>query len=113
MQAHDGRRPCTSSLVLIPAGIPTTSALAGKKREEAKATETRAYQKILEAKFLECQPWLDIAVFVWVDTRTIKVGHWVTGRWVEDEGSPSPPKTPRQAEGRTADRTACCVKAWI
>ena len=60
-----------------------TSALIGKKRKEATATETRAYQKqFLEAKLLECKSWLDNDVSDLVDTRKIKVRNWVTGRWV-------------------------------
>ena len=56
----------------------STSALIGKKRKEATATETKAYQKqFLEAKHLERKSWLDI-----VDTRKIHVRNWVTGRWV-------------------------------
>ena len=42
----------------------STSALIGKKRKEATATETKAYQKqFLEAKHLECRSWLDNEVF--------------------------------------------------
>ena len=42
----------------------STSVLIGKKRKEATATETRAYQKqFLEAKHLECKSWLDNEVF--------------------------------------------------
>ena len=60
----------------------STSALIGKKRKEATATEIRAYQKqFLEAKQLECKSWLD-EVFDLVDTRKIQVRNWVTGRWV-------------------------------
>ena len=61
----------------------STSALTGKKRKGATATETKAYQKqFLEAKHLECKSWLDNAVFDLVDTRKIHVRNWVTGRWV-------------------------------
>ena len=61
----------------------STSALIGKKRKEATATEIRAYQKqFLEAKQLECKSWLDNEVFDLVDTRKIQVRNWVTGRWV-------------------------------
>ena len=61
----------------------STSVLIGKKRQEATATETRAYQKqFLEAKLLECKSWLDNEVFDLVDTRKIHVRNWVTGRWV-------------------------------
>ena len=61
----------------------STSALIGKKRKEATATEIRAYQKqFLEAKHLECKSWLDNEVFDLVDTRKIQVRNWVTGRWV-------------------------------
>ena len=60
----------------------STSALIGKKRKEATATEIRAYQKqFLEAKQLECKSWLDNEVFDLVDTRKIQVRNWVTGRW--------------------------------
>ena len=60
----------------------STSALIGKKRKEATATEIRAYQKqFLEAKQLECKSWLDKEVFDLVDTRKIQVRNWVTGRW--------------------------------
>ena len=63
--------------------ISTTSALIGKKRKEATATEIRAYQKqFLEAKHLECKSWLDNEVIDLVDTRKIKVRNWVTGRCV-------------------------------
>ena len=59
------------------------SALIGKKRKEATATEIKAYQKqFLEAKQLECKSWLDNEVFDLVDTRKIQVRNWVTGRWV-------------------------------
>ena len=59
----------------------STSALIGKKRKEATATEIRACQKrFLEAKQLECNSWLDNKVFD--DTRKIQVKNWVTGRWV-------------------------------
>ena len=38
----------------------STSVLIGKKRKEATATETRAYQKQFhKAKLLECKSWLD------------------------------------------------------
>ena len=48
--------------------------LIGKKRKEATATETRAYQKQFhEAKLLECKSWLDSEVFDLVDTRKIHV----------------------------------------
>ena len=58
----------------------STSALIGKKRKEATATETKADQKqFLEAKHLECKSWLDNEVFDLVDTRKIRVRHWVTG----------------------------------
>ena len=61
----------------------STSALIGKKRKEATATEIRAYQnQFLEAKQLECKSWLDNEVFDLVDTRKIQVRNWVTGRWV-------------------------------
>ena len=61
----------------------STSVLIGKKRKEATATETRAYQKqVHEAKLLECKSWLDNEVFDLVDTRKIHVRNWVTGRWV-------------------------------
>ena len=61
----------------------STSVLIGKKRKEATATETRAYQKQFhEAKLLECKSWLDNEVFDLVDTRKIHVRNWVTGRWV-------------------------------
>ena len=61
----------------------STSALIGKKRKEATATEIRAYQKqFLEAKQLECKSWLDNEVFDLVDTRKIQVRNWVTGLWV-------------------------------
>ena len=61
----------------------STSALIGKKRKEATATETKAYQKqFLEAKHLECKSWLDNDVFDLVDARKIQVRNWVTGRWV-------------------------------
>ena len=61
----------------------STSALIGKKRKEATATETRAYQKqFLEAKQLECKSWLDNEVFDLVDTRKIQIRNWVTGCWV-------------------------------
>ena len=61
----------------------STSALIGKKRKEATATEIRAYQKqFLEAKQLECKSWLGNEVFDLVDTRKIQVRNWVTGRWV-------------------------------
>ena len=61
----------------------STSALVGKKRKEATATETRAYQQqFLEAKHLECKSWLDNEVFDLVDTRKIQVRNLVTGRWV-------------------------------
>ena len=61
----------------------STSALIGKKRKEATATEIRAYQKqFLEAKQLECKSWLDNEVFELVDTRKVQVRNWVTGRWV-------------------------------
>ena len=61
----------------------STSALIGKKRKEATATEIRAYQKqFLEAKQLECKSWLDNEVFDLVDTRKVQVRNWVTGRWV-------------------------------
>ena len=54
----------------------TTSALIGKKRKEATATETKAYQKqFLEATHLECKSWLDNEVFD-------LVRNWVTSRWV-------------------------------
>ena len=44
----------------------STSALIGKKRKEATATEIRAYQnQFLEAKQLECKSWLDNEVFDW------------------------------------------------
>ena len=60
-----------------------TSALIGKKRKEATATEIRAYQtQFLEAKQLECKSWLDNEAFDLVDTRKIQVRNWVTGRWV-------------------------------
>ena len=60
----------------------STSALIGKKRKEATATEIRACQKqFLEAKQLECKSWLDNEVFDLVDTRKIQVRNWVTGRW--------------------------------
>ena len=52
----------------------STSALVGKKRKEATATEIRAYQKqLLEAKQLECKSWLDNEVFDLVDIRKIQV----------------------------------------
>ena len=52
----------------------STSALIGKKRKEATATEIQAYQKqFLEAKQLECKSWLDNEVFDLVDTRKIQV----------------------------------------
>ena len=61
----------------------STSVLIGKKRKEATATETRAYQKQFpEAKLLECKSWLDNEVFDLVDTCKIHVRNWVTGRWV-------------------------------
>ena len=61
----------------------STSALIGKKRKEATATEIKAYQRqFLEAKQLECKSWLDNEVFDLVDTRKIQVRNWVTGRWV-------------------------------
>ena len=61
----------------------STSALIGKKRKEATATETRAYQKqFLEAKHLECKSWLDNEVFDLGGTRKIQVRNWVTGCWV-------------------------------
>ena len=61
----------------------STSALIGKKRKEATATEITAYQKqFLEAKQLECKSWLDNEVFDLVDTRKTQVRNWVTGRWV-------------------------------
>ena len=61
----------------------STSALIGKKRKEATATEIKAYQKqFLEAKNLECKSWLDNEVFDLVDTRKLHVRNWVTGRWV-------------------------------
>ena len=42
----------------------STSALIGKKRKEATATETKACQKqFLEAKHLEWKSWLDNEVF--------------------------------------------------
>ena len=48
----------------------STSALIGKKRKEATATEMRAYQKqFFEAKQLQCKSWLDNEVFDLVDTR--------------------------------------------
>ena len=60
-----------------------TSALIGKERKDATATETKAYQKqFLEAKHLKCKSWLDNEVFDLVDTRKIQVRNWVTGRWV-------------------------------
>ena len=54
----------------------STSALIGKKRKEATATE------FFEAKQLECKSWLDNEVFDLVDTRKIQVRNWVTGRCV-------------------------------
>ena len=61
----------------------STSALIGKKRKEATATEIRAYQKqFLEAKQLECKSWLDNEVFDLVNTRKIQARNWVTARWV-------------------------------
>ena len=81
--------PCTLSLVLIQARIQeslkasSTSVLIGKKRKEATATETRAYQKQFhESKLLECKSWLGNEVFDLVDTCKIHVRNWVTGRWV-------------------------------
>ena len=66
-----------------PLKASSTSALIGKKRKEATATEIKAYQKqFLEAKQLECKSWLDNEVFDLVDTRKIEVRNWVTGRWV-------------------------------
>ena len=60
----------------------STSVLIGKKRKEATATETRAYQKqFREAKLLE---WLDSEVFDLVDTRKIHVRNWVTGKRDKD-----------------------------
>ena len=60
----------------------STSALVGKKRKEATATEIKAYQKqFLEAKQLERKSWLDNEVFDLVDTRKIQVRNWVTARW--------------------------------
>ena len=56
----------------------STSAHIGKKRKEATATETRAYQKqFLEAKHLECKSCLDNEVFDLVDARKIQVRNWV------------------------------------
>ena len=53
----------------------STSALIGKKRKEATATEIKAYQKqFLEAKQLECKSWLDNEVFDLVDTRKVLRG---------------------------------------
>ena len=61
----------------------STSALIGKRRKEATATETKAYQRqFLEAKHLECKSWLDNEVFDFVDARKIQVRNWVTGCWV-------------------------------
>ena len=61
----------------------STFVLIGKKRKEATATETKAYQKqFLEAKHLECKSWLESEVYDLVDTRKIQVRNWVTGRWV-------------------------------
>ena len=66
-----------------PLKASSTSALIGKMRKEATATETKAYQKqFLEAKHLECKSWLDNEVFDLVDARKIQVRNWVTGRWV-------------------------------
>ena len=62
-----------------PLKASSTSALIGKKRKEATATEIRAYQKqFVEAKQLECKSWLDNEVFDLVDTRKIQVRNWVT-----------------------------------
>ena len=91
----------------------STSALVGKKRKEATATETTAYQKqFLKAKHLECKSWLDNEGFDLVDTHThkVQVRNWVIGRWVlalkarqrrelsEDRGSLGPPGFSGQAE---------------
>ena len=67
------------ALLVLYSSKQESSALIGKKRKEATATEIRAYQKqFLEAKQLECKPWLDNEVFNLVDTRKIQVRNWVT-----------------------------------
>ena len=66
-------------LVLYSLKASSTPALIGKKRQEATATETRAYQKqFLEAKHFECRSWLDNEVFDLVDTRRIQVRNWAS-----------------------------------
>ena len=63
--------------------LKASSTFIGKKRKEATATHTQAYQKqLLEAKHRECKSWLDNEVFDLVDTRKIQVRNWVTGRWL-------------------------------
>ena len=83
MQEHDRALLVLYSSKQESLKASSTSALIGKKRKEATATEIRAYQKqFLEAKQLECKSWLDNEVFDLVDTRKIQVRNWVTGRWV-------------------------------
>ena len=95
----------------------STSALIGKKRKEATATEIKAYQKqFLEAKQLERKSWLDNEVFDLVDTRKIQVRNWVSGRWVltlERDKDGNFLRQRLEAEERSADRQSCCIQEWL
>ena len=100
----------------------TTSALIGKKRKEATATEISAYQKqFLEAKHLERKPWLDNEVFDLVHTRKIQVRNWVTGRYVltlkrDKDGNFLKSKAgvfriSRRMVSRQTE--SCCIQEWF
>ena len=94
----------------------STSALIGKKRKEATATETRAKQKqFLEAKHLKRNLGFDNEVFDLVDTRKVQVRNWVTrqGRkllktkacWVL-RGFQDKQKYDQQTD-------SCCIQEWF
>ena len=86
----------------------STSVLIGKKRKEATATETRAYQKQFhEAKLLECKSWLDNKVFDLVDTRKIHVRRGLRSptRRLARQAAPEQVKA-------VAPLTHTCIEQW-
>ena len=58
-------------------------AARAKARKEATTTDLRKYAKqFAEAKQAEYESWRQPDVFDLVDTRTLSVKNYVTGRWV-------------------------------
>ena len=57
--------------------------MRSRARKEASAQEVRGYYKqFAEAKHLEYRSWVDNEVFDLIDSRKVKPGNYVTGRWV-------------------------------